>query len=75
MREDDKDAEQRLERLRVQERAERRGQLAILGGGVVLLVLFAVLAWFGYPGWGVLLVPIGLGMIIGMAIEMLFKRD
>jgi hypothetical protein len=43
-------------------------------GGWLSLAAFAILAVKGLPGAGVILVPIGLGMIIGSGIQLLLDR-
>jgi hypothetical protein len=42
--------------------------------GWLSLAAFAILAVKGLPGAGVILVPIGLGMIIGSGIQLLLER-
>jgi hypothetical protein len=51
----------------------RRSWLLIIGGALILACMIpAVLA--GLPGLGLLIVPIGLFMIIGGAIQISFER-
>lgn len=51
----------------------RRSWTLIIGGGVLLASLLpAVLV--GFPGLGILIVPTGLFMVIGGAIQLLFER-
>ena len=37
--------------------------------GWVLLAAFGILAWMGWPGSGLILVPIGMGLVIGGGIS------
>jgi len=46
----------------------------IVVGGIVALIAFAVCAATGFPGAGVILVPIGMGMLLGGGIELLLAR-
>jgi hypothetical protein len=43
-------------------------------GGVLALVAFGVFAVLGFPGAGVILVPVGMGMILGSGIQLLLDR-
>ncbi|MGH9175473.1 MAG: hypothetical protein ACRD1H_14000 [Vicinamibacterales bacterium] len=54
--------------------AERRRSWALVAGGAVVLLgmLPAILA--GLPGLGILIVPLGLFMLIGGAIQLIFER-
>ena len=51
-----------------------RRSAIIVSGGCLALLLFGILAMFGLPGWGLILVPIGLGMILGGGIELFLGR-
>ncbi len=65
------------ERWRRVERAdfgEKRYWYIVFIGGWLVLAAFGVLAVMGLPGSGLVLVPIGLGMILGSAIELLVDR-
>ena len=42
----------------------------IVGGGILALIAFALCAANGLPGAGVILVPIGMGMLLGGGIEL-----
>ena len=55
-------------------RAERRRSWLLVAGGVIVLLgmLPAILA--GLPGVGILIIPLGLFMLIGGAIQLLFER-
>ena len=44
-----------------------------IGGGLVLGVWLA-LALAGWPGTGVVLVPVGLGMLLGAGIQLILAR-
>jgi len=46
----------------------------VFAGGWLALVLFGILAVLGLAGSGLLLVPIGVGMIIGSGIQLLVDR-
>jgi fatty acid desaturase len=46
----------------------------VLIGGLLVLLAFALLALVGWTGSGVVLVPIGLCMVIGAAIQLLLDR-
>jgi predicted phage tail protein len=46
----------------------------IFGVGWLLLVAFGVLWVVGWPGAGVILVPLGMGMILGGGIQLLLNR-
>lgn len=61
--------EQRLKRLEAQEAASRRRALAQLVGGAMMIAATFVLARFGWGGAGLLLVPIGLGLIIAGGVQ------
>ena len=43
-------------------------------GGWLVLAIFGVLATMGLPGNGLVLVPIGIGMILGSGIQLLVDR-
>ena len=43
-------------------------------GGWLVLAVFGVLAAMGLPGSGLVLVPIGIGMILGSGIQLLVDR-
>ena len=51
-----------------------RRSAIIVSGGCLALLLFGILAMFGLPGSGLILVPIGLGMILGGGIELVLGR-
>lgn len=63
--------EQRLKRLEAQEATSRRTALAQLIGGVLLIVVTLILTRVGWGGAGLILVPIGLGLIIAGGIQVL----
>ncbi len=46
----------------------------IVIGGIVALLAFAICAFNGLPGAGVILVPIGMGMLLGGGLELLLGR-
>jgi hypothetical protein len=68
------DEAERQRRLDAQDIATASRSRWLLVGGVLALVAFAVLAIEGLPGTGVILVPIGLGMILGGGIELLLNH-
>jgi hypothetical protein len=53
--------------------SSRYWRWVLIAGGVLLLV-WAALAMAGLPGTGVFLVPIGVFMILGSAIQLLTNR-
>ncbi len=53
---------------------QTRRSKVIFGGGIVVLLGFAACAVLGLPGAGVILVPIGMGMLLGGGIELLLGR-
>jgi predicted phage tail protein len=61
--------EQRLKRLEAQEATSRRTALAQCISGAILIVTTFVLAHFGWGGAGVLLVPVGFGLMIAGGIQ------
>jgi|GraSoiStandDraft_28_1057319.scaffolds.fasta_scaffold1032064_1 type IV secretory pathway TrbF-like protein len=67
------DDAQRTERLGQNLDDSRRWRLVFFGGWLVLGV-FGLLVLLGYPGSGVVLVPIGVGMIIGGGIQLVLDR-
>jgi hypothetical protein len=66
--------EQGMQALRREKRAQWQNRRVILLIGVLALALFVLAIPLGYPGAGLILVPIGLGSIIGITIEMLLAR-
>ena len=67
------DDAQRTERLGRQLDASRRWRLVFCVGWLVLGV-WGLLALLGYPGAGLVLVPVGAGMIIGGGIQLVLDR-
>ena len=67
------DDAQRTERLEQQLETSRRWRLVFFVGWLVLGV-FGLLALLGYPGVGLVLVPIGAGMVIGGGIQLVLDR-
>jgi len=64
----------RLQRLmRDDDRGKRVCRLVFIGGWVVLAV-WAVLAFIGMGDLGVILAPIGMGMLIGSGIQLFIDR-
>ena len=43
-------------------------------GGLAVLGFWGVLVMIGIGGWGVLLAPIGLGMLIGAGVQLFIDR-
>jgi len=68
------DEARRTERLNAQVDADARRNVLVFVGGLLVLVAFGMLALVGLPGAGLLLVPIGLGMLVGSGIELLLGR-
>ena len=64
----------RIRMLNARDFSRSRRWLVVLAAGVALLVVFGILAALGSPGTGLLLVPIGLGMMIGAGIELLLEH-
>ena len=67
------DDAQRTQRLGQHLDDSRRWRLVFVLGWLVLGV-FGLLALLGYPGAGVVLVPIGVGMIVGGGIQLVLDR-
>lgn len=68
------DDAQRLRRLEAQaDGARRRSVLALLGGIVVLAALIP-LDVLGWGGAGLLLAPLGLGLLLGAGLQLLLAR-
>ena len=68
------DEAQRLEHLYARtDGPSRRWQLVFLGGWFVLGVC-AVFAMAGWPGSGIVLLPIGLGMLVGSGVQLLIDH-
>jgi hypothetical protein len=51
-----------------------RRWVVVVAAGVALPVVFGILAVLGFPGAGLLLVPIGLGMVLGGGIQLLLDH-
>jgi hypothetical protein len=68
------DDAQRAERLNAQVDADARRTALVFVGGLIVLVAFGLLLLVGLPGAGLVLVPIGLGMLVGSGIELLVGR-
>ncbi len=66
--------EDRTRRLESQTFGPSRKWLVVFVLGLIALVAFGALTMVGYPGTGVILVPIGLGMVIGGGIQVLVDR-
>ena len=67
------DDAQRSQRVEQHLDDSRRWRLVFFGGWLVLGI-FGLLALLGYPGAGLVLVPIGAGMILGGAVQMFLDR-
>ena len=67
------DDAQRTRRVEQHLAGSRRWHLVFFCGWLVLAV-FGLLALAGYPGAGVVLVPIGGGMVLGGAVQLLVDR-
>jgi hypothetical protein len=68
------DEAERWRRLDQQDFRKSRYWRFVFVGGWLVLALFGVLAFLGLPGSGLLLVPIGLGMIIGGGLQLVIER-
>ena len=68
------DDAQRLERVEAHLAVARRPWLAVFIGGGLVLGVWLALALAGWPGTGVVLVPIGLGMLLGAGIQLILAR-
>jgi hypothetical protein len=68
------DDDERQRRLDAQDFSDTRYWRRVVIGGVVALVAWVVLAFEGWPGTGVILVPIALGTIIFGGIQLLVNR-
>jgi len=68
------DEAQRRARLEAQVDDQPRRSLGIFVAGWLMLVAFGVLAVVGLPGAGLVLVPVGIGMILGAGIELIIHR-
>src|SRR5260370_33771528 len=65
----------RTRRLEARDFGPSRKWVLIFGIGVVVLVAWGVLAVLGLPGAGVVLDPIGLGVVLGGGHPMLLARS
>ena len=68
------DDERRRQRLEARMDTPSRRSVIVFAGGLLALIVFGVLAFAGLPGSGVVLVPIGLGMMLGAGIELAVGR-
>ena len=68
------DDEQRLRRLEAQESEGRRRSLLLFVGGWLVLAALIPFALTGWAGVGLVLVPIGLGMILGGGLQLFTDR-
>jgi hypothetical protein len=68
------DDAQRLGRLDAQVDTSRRWWRLVLAGGLVVVAVWAVLAVAGMAGTGIVLLPIGVGMILGSGIQLVVDR-
>jgi hypothetical protein len=66
--------QQRLKRLDALVDASHRRWLLVFLGGWLVLAAWLPLAVAGWPGAGVVFVPIGLGMVIGAGVQLLVDR-
>jgi hypothetical protein len=74
-RESERELEEALGRLEKERRRTWRGRYGWLAFGIVLLfVVYPVCVLLGYAHVGIILVPVGLGTIAGMLLEMLIAR-
>ena len=69
------DDDQRRQRVEAQlDQTTSRRSLVIFVIGWIILGVFGLLMWVGLPGSGLVLVPIGLGMILGSGLELVLGR-
>jgi len=65
------DDAQRLKRLEAQEQQTRRRTLLLILGGVLILIALIPLWLLGWSGAGLMLVPIGLGVVLLAGLQLL----
>ena len=68
------DDEQRLKRLDAQQADEHRRWLVVFIGGWLVLAAIIPFALAGWGGVGLLLAPIGLGMVLGAGVQLALER-
>ena len=68
------DEAERWRRIEAADFSKTRYWHVVFVGGWLVLPLFGILAVLGFPGAGLVLVPIGVGMIIGSGIQLLVDR-
>jgi hypothetical protein len=68
------DDEQRLRRLEAQEQTSRRRSLLLALCGMLTLAALVPLAGLGWSGAGLMLAPIGIGLILVAGIQLLLAR-
>jgi hypothetical protein len=68
------DDAQRHGRLDAQVETGRRWWRLVFVGGCAVVAAWAVLAVTGLPGTGIVLLPIGVGMILGSGIQLVVDR-
>jgi hypothetical protein len=64
----------RQQRLEANLPVSSRRALAIVIGGCLCLIAFAIAALRGFPGAGAALVPLGMLLLLGGGIELLLSR-
>jgi predicted phage tail protein len=65
---------EKMERVEEQLSTDDQRSKIIFGGGVLAILAFGACALAGLPQAGILLVPIGMGMVLGGGIELLLGR-
>jgi hypothetical protein len=68
------DEAQKAARLEAQPEESPRRSLILVVGGALALAAFGVLILMGLPGAGLILVPIGIGLIIGGGIPFVINH-
>ena len=69
-----RDEAERWRRLEAQDFEKTHYWHLVFVGGWLVLAVFGVLTAMGLPGSGLVLVPIGIGMILGSGIQLLVDR-
>ena len=64
----------RVRRLDARDFGRSRRWVIVACGGAGVLIVFGCLAALGLPGTGLVLVPVGLGMLLGGGIQLLLDR-
>lgn len=68
------DDDQRLRRLEAQDDQERRKWLVVFSVGLLLLLAMLPCLLVGWGGIGLILVPTGVGMMLGAGMQLVLAR-